>query len=760
MAGNREIYQKSMNVGHNAAWEQNWAMAIKAYSQAIQEIPEDGEAHIHLGLALLKAGRLEDALKVYNRAHQLSPDDPAPLERGADVLERMGRLKEAAQRYMTVADVYLGQRDLDKAISNWERATQLTPGLIAIHARLAQAYERVGDNKRALREYLTLAFNFQRQGDTEKAIKSVERALKIDKRNPQALNTLRALRSGGAVSLPTDNAPAPKKPQTADDQMIMDLFKEEMVDARKKVGDADPLGPIGEAMTEALSLLAAYVMESGSMDMATASALQGMELQRQSQYAQAVTSYTSAVQGKMRHPALYLNLGGMLYMTEQYEEAINVLDNALSEPQLAAGALHALGLAHFKVNKQKQAGRFLIQSLQAVDATLAANKREEAELAATYNQLLTALDGRSDEMLAAINQRFSDLLSGTDWKKRVAETRKHLEEVFQDQGEQGVVDFLGTGGSERLATTLASIDNYIQRGLFILAMDECHNAMLASPYYLPLHVRMAEIMMREGRLRQAINKYNVIAKAYMSRDENARAASILAEVLEMAPLDVSVRMSLISLLESEERHDEMLDQYIELARTHNQLGSFELSRETFQQAERIAKRQNAPAIKLVEIKHNLADMDQIRLDMRRALRTYEEILELMPEDERAYRAMIDLHYSQGNQLEATKNLDKLLNLYAKHKQINKIAKLLEELVRSYPNDFGLRDRLAKLYQQLGRKIEAIAQLDALGELQLEAGQNSEARNTIKRIIALQPDNVDDYRRLLVKLGTTSNLEQQ
>ncbi|HRF97468.1 MAG TPA: tetratricopeptide repeat protein, partial [Aggregatilineales bacterium] len=500
-----------------------------------------------------------------------------------------------------------------------------------------------------------------RQGDTDKAIKAVERALRLDKRNPQALNTLRALRSGGAVSLPTDSTPPVSKPKTTEDQSILDLFKEEMVDARKKVGDADPLGPLGEAMTEAQSMLAAYVMESGSMDMATASAMQGMELQRQSQYSQAVESYTKAVQGKIRHPALQLNLGGLLYITEQYELAIKSLTEAVTEPKLASGALHALGLAHYKLGKQKQASRFLIQSLQAVDALLAANKKEEAELAATYNQLLTALDGRSDEMLAAINQRFSDLLSGADWKKRVAETRKHLEEVFHDPGEQGVVDFLGTGGSEKLATTLASIDNYIQRGLLTLAMDECHNAMLASPYYLPLHVRMAEIMMREGRLRQAINKYNVIAKAYMSRDENARATSILAEVLEMAPLDISVRASLIALLESEERFDEMLDQYIELAKTHNQLGNFELSRETFQQAERTAKRLNSDPIKLVEIKHNLADMDQIRLDTRRALRTYEEILDLMPEDERAYRALIDLHYSQNNQLEATKNLDKLLN---------------------------------------------------------------------------------------------------
>jgi hypothetical protein len=35
---------------------------------------------------------------------------------------------------------------------------------------------------------------------------------------------------------------------------------------------------------------------------------------------------------------------------------------------------------------------------------------------------------------------------------------------------------------------------------------------------------MAEIMMKEGRIRQAINKYNMVAKAYLVREENDRAA--------------------------------------------------------------------------------------------------------------------------------------------------------------------------------------------------------------------------------------------
>ena len=196
MARNREAYEQAMNSGHNAAWDQEWGMAVASYGRAIQEFPEDPEAHIHLGLGLLEMGRLEDALKVYTRAHQLAPDDPIPLEKSADVLERMGRLREAAQQYVNVSEVYLAQRDLDKAIGNWERATRLTPGLIPIHAKLAQAYERIGDKKKAIHEYLTLAFNFRRVNDVDKAIKASQRALRLDRNNAQVLNIIHVLEVG------------------------------------------------------------------------------------------------------------------------------------------------------------------------------------------------------------------------------------------------------------------------------------------------------------------------------------------------------------------------------------------------------------------------------------------------------------------------------------------------------------------------------------------------------------------------------------
>lgn len=748
MAGNREAYEQAMNAGHNAAWDQEWSAAIAAYGRAIKEFPDDPDAHIHLGLALLRAGRLDDSLKVYTRAYQLNTNDPIPLEKSADVLERLGRLREAAQQYVNVAEIYLGQRDIDKAISNWRQATHLTPGLTTVHAKLARAYERIGDRPNALSQYLTLGFNLQRNGDVPKAIKAVQRALQIQPKSAPALNMLRALETGGTVVPPEgyDESPQQQRHDSATNFDFIDLEDEEST-----VGDADPLGPMGEAMTDALEMLATYVIESGDLDLAGSHALQAMELQRQGLHDQAITAYEVA-ESTLRHPALKLSLGAMLLLTDQPDKATKHLGEAITASELSAGAFHGLGKSYYKMGKHKQASRYLLQCLQTVDSNLAKSVEEVQSLSEIYDQLLVTLEGRSDDSLSAINRRFVNLLEGKEWRQRIPETRRQLQEAMRVSGEDGVVDILVASHGDELTSAVSVIDRYLRQGLLTLAMDEAHRAIEFSPTYLPVHVRMAEILMREGRVRHAIEKYNMVAKTYMVRNENDRAASILGEVLEMAPLDISIRTSLIELLETEQRWDEALDQYIDLADTYNQLGDFDMSRNTFGQAERVASRVGASTNKIVHIKHRIADIDQMRLDTRRAQRTYEEIIQIAPDDERARRMLINLLYQQGNQMDAIKRLDELLKLYASKKEIKQIIKLLEELVTRHGNDTGLRSRLAAIYRQVGRKEDTITQLDALGELQLEAGMHEEAINTIRQIIALRPDGVESYQKLLSQLG--------
>jgi len=742
MAGNRDAYEQAMNAGHNAAWDQEWTLAIQSYGRAIQEFPDDPESHIHLGLALLEVGRLPDALKVYSRAHQLAPQDPIPLEKSADVLERLGRSREAAQQYINVAEIYFSQRDLDKTIANWERATKLTPGLVAVHGKLAQLKERVGDNPGAVRQYLILAFHFQRLGDNDKALKSAQRAQRLEKSNPQVLNTIRALESGHAIALPPeDAAPNGRRSEPAMGARSVDT----------DAPDDNALGPLGEAMANGLAMMAYDVMESGNMDAATSDAMQAMEFQRQGLPAEAIKAYQKAAP-RLNYPALKLNLGGLLLQENRFDDAVRLLTEAIREPKLEAGAYHGLGQAYHKLQQYGRAAHSLIQAMRAVDSGQALSQEEIFEQTNVYEPLLKTLEGRDDELLLAICRRFLRLLQGKEWHVRVAETRRQIEETMRDQGIEGAFDILVASHGDELTEAISRIDRYYRQNLLTLAMDESHHAIEVSPHYLPVHTRMAEIMMRDGRLRQAINKYTVIAKTYLVRGEYDRSSAILTQVLQMAPLDINVRQSLIELLETEQRWGEAIDQYIDLADTYNQLGNFEQSRDAFGIAERLARRVAAPNETIVRIKHRMADIDQMRLDTRRAQKSYEEILQLAPDDERAHRMLVDLNYRQGNHIEGIRRLDQLLGIYARTRQLNKITQLLEELVTLYGNDTGLRSRLAAIYRQIGRKSDAIVQLDALGELQLEAGMHREAANTIRQIIALDPDGVEEYRRLLAQLG--------
>jgi tetratricopeptide (TPR) repeat protein len=550
------------------------------------------------------------------------------------------------------------------------------------------------------------------------------------------------LEAGGDIKPPTDDGVAEP------DRKIVAFDRE---DAKKNISEDDPLGPMGEAMNYALGLLAGYIMEGPEAGKIAGDALQAMEAHRQGLTEQAVEAYQRA-DAKLRHPAIKMSLGGLLVRADRANDAVKPLMEAINHPQMAAGAYHGLGQATFKLDKAKQAVRYLLQCLQLVDTSQARVPDEADELSSVYKQLNKTIEGVNDENTQVIAKRFTELLEGKEWKQRVLDTRRQLEETLREQGEQGVVDILIAQEGDKLTQSIALIDRYMRQGLLTLAMDEAHRAVEFSPNYLPIHVRMAEIMVREGRLRNAVAKYNTIARTYLARGENDRARKILRDVLEMAPLDVAVRESLIELLEMEEKWDEALDQYIDLADTHHQLGNFDKSRETYVLAERIALRVNATPEKIVRIKHRIADIDQMRLDTRKAQKIYEEIIQLDPNDERAHRMLVDINYRQGNQVEAIRRLDKLLGLYARNKQVNRITQLLEELVTLYQNDTGLRSRLAAIYRQLGRKHDAIVQLDALGELQLEAGLHKDAANTIRQIITLNPDHIEDYRKLLAQLG--------
>src|SRR4030067_2834308 len=106
MPGREDIFQKPMNDGHSAAWDQQWEKAAASYRAALQEIPDQPKALNNLGLALHQLSRFSEALDIYKRVAQLSPEDPISMDRIAQLCERLGDLERAGAARVRAADLY------------------------------------------------------------------------------------------------------------------------------------------------------------------------------------------------------------------------------------------------------------------------------------------------------------------------------------------------------------------------------------------------------------------------------------------------------------------------------------------------------------------------------------------------------------------------------------------------------------------------------------------------------------------------------
>ncbi|MBX3062835.1 MAG: tetratricopeptide repeat protein [Anaerolineae bacterium] len=736
MPGNQQLYEQAMQVGDGYAWDQEWDKAIAAYARALQEYPEDPRSHNSLGFALLEAKRYPDALRVYSRARQLDPNDPLPLEKSADVLERLGRLKEAAEQYIAVADVYIAQGDLDKAIANWERATQLTPGLLQIHFRLAQAFERTGKKRSAILQYLVMAFNFQRAGDVNRALQACERALRLEPSNAQVLNAKRAVESGEAIILP-------KMDEEEKDRPEPEATTEELAAA-----DSNPEGPLGESTDKALGDLAEFVLD-GDLSAATAQAIKGIELHKIGEYEQAAISYMKAETQGLNFPALSMCLGSLFIKVKRWQDAQKYLDKMLPVKEYEAGAAHGLGMVMMGLNEQRKASDYLLRAVKAIDIGLALNEEEASQLEAVYDTLKARMTGMQDGDLGNLNKQYNKMLTGKDWKLRIQETRRTVADQLRAGNTNEIIDMFS---DTSIVDSVGQIDRYLKQRMYNMAIEEAHFALEHSPLALPIHQRIAQVLMEDGHIQEAITKYNLVAYSYLARDDMASASSILYEVVKIAPTDVGLRTSLIELLERQEKWNEVLDEYIGLGNAYYELADSEQARAAYGEANRLAQRLNASPDKRIEILARVAELDMSRLDLRQAQRTYEQIRTLAPNDDNARKALVDIYYRLNNAIEATKELDALLRIYAQQRRGDQIITTLEGLVQQRPSDMALRSRMSAVYRQIGRKQDAISQLDALGELQLEAGLYQDACATIKLIIQLGPSEMEQYRTLLQQLG--------
>jgi len=767
MAGNRQVFDLAIKRGNAFARQQAWDKAAAEYQRASNEFPDNLNVLVAAGTALANCKRLPDALAVFQRVLQLKPDDLTTLERIANVQEQMSKLADAAQTYAAMGDLYSQQGNTDQAVDIWTRAGRLAPNNIEVHQKLAAAYQAQDKLKQAVAEMLALVKIYQKKGQIDQAAQQCKAALSLDPRNTGALKTMDTIRIGRGTGTLPPLPEAPAAPVLPAPPVGPELTWGEMEALTTQEGPKRSASPVEQAAQKALSDLAESIFEetlaapprpdargaAARLNKKEIDALitQAIEYQTVGQSRQAIAAYQRILEA-VELPAARFALG-LLYEQEMaFDEAAAQFQQSVGHDDYALGSHFALGECCRARGRADEALRHFVQVLKIVD--LGTVKREQADdLAALYDNL--ADDLAQGDRAAQFTDSVVEFLSCQDWDDKARDARQRLDSLT-DEGATAIslAEVLTVPHAEEVLQSLALTQEYTQRGQFYTAMEEAYTAILYAPDYLPMHRRVADMLWESGRQEESVAKYLIIADTYQVRGDSRHAMTIYQRILRLMPMDVQTRSKLIDLLISHGEMDKAIEQHMALADTYYQLADMDKARETYQATMNYVPRASNSKRWAQQILHKVGDIDMQRIDWRRAIQDYEQIKAIVPDDEKARLLLIELHFKTGDSARAIKELDELLMSYTSSGKGRQVVPTLEEQTRNHPNEMGMRMRLARAYHGSGMTAQAIEQLDALGDLQLQAGLSKEAAATIRGIIALNPPNVAEYQQVLAQISAT------
>jgi tetratricopeptide (TPR) repeat protein len=768
MPGREDIFQKAMNEGHSAAWDQEWEKASTAYRRALQEFPDNPKALNSLGLALYQLGSMEEALQIYMNVAKFSPDDPVPTEKVALISERLGDLKTAVDMAMRAGDLFLKQRDTDKALENWVRVTNVNPENAIAHSRLAQVHEKLGHPQQAITEYLAIASIIQRAGNAEKAKEMVNKAESLLPNSPEVKQAQSLLNTGQLL-------PKPIRGKGGTGPIRMAQVKQLQKPTASQASSG--MDPIAETRQKALTQLAELLFEfsddspsaqerhgissimkgTGGLSLQQSEQTKvvlhlGLAIDAQSKGNEtlAAEEMEGALEAGFKHSSLYFNLGYLRFKGDRQESAQRFLQNAVKHNDYGLGSRLLLGQLYVKKSNFHEAALEYLEALKLADSmTVPADKADE--IRQQYEPLIEAYQNQKDESLQRkICENINTLLIRSDWREQLHKTRDQMPKQDGDMLAP-LADMILEAQSSSVIESINRINQLARSGTLRSAMDEAYDALQHAPTYLPLHILMGDLLVQEGRHPEAISKFSVVAQAYSARGEVIQATKLLKRIIQIAPMDLGARNRLIEQLTARGQIDEAIQEYLELAAIYYRLAELDMARKTYTTALRVVQQGNGSRDWNTHILQRMADIDLQRLDWKQALRVYEQIRTLAPSDESARKQIIELHLRMAQTDKALNELDNYVNHLDGQGKSEQAVKFIEELIDEHPDHPLLKRTLAAEIHRSGRIDEAISILDALGESLMQSGDKLKAQEVINQIVLMNPPNVQEYRQLLFQM---------
>ena len=184
--------------------------AIKEYERLLDDNPNDVNTLNRIGDLWVRINRNDEAVKtfgkiadhyakdgfflkaiaIYKKINKLDPSKLDVYAKLADLYAKQGLAMEAKSQYQVLADYYQKHGDPGNALLIYRKISELDPNAINIHVKLADLYSQNNNTAEALKEYDRVGRMLLKRGMLDEAVQVFRKALKIDAKNLELVESL------------------------------------------------------------------------------------------------------------------------------------------------------------------------------------------------------------------------------------------------------------------------------------------------------------------------------------------------------------------------------------------------------------------------------------------------------------------------------------------------------------------------------------------------------------------------------------------
>lgn len=249
-----------------------------------------------------------------------------------------------------------------------------------------------------------------------------------------------------------------------------------------------------------------------------------------------------------------------------------------------------------------------------------------------------------------------------------------------------------------------------------------------------------------GRETEAIEIDMAAAQSLLEAEQLDGAESALERILSSNPHEIQARQLIIEVLTQQFQKEQ--------AQTQDQsmyTGSVLMMRTPSETEMEIQRR-------IVEHRSALATLYLDTGDSTQAIQQYEMLLQVSPSAGGAREKLISLYLERGEMEKGVAQLRSLANTYREKGLLGSVLEIYLRALDIDPSNHDLAIELAKVYAEQGLTDRAIRLLRRISDTEWAKGELSQATETLKQAVEIEPTNVTLLGKLSKGLLTLGDLE--